>query len=107
VLVWGTAGAGCGGAAGDCSGCGKIEQRGVDLNGLLPLDHPARAVWAFVEQLDLSPLLEAIKAREGEPGHPPADPRIPMALWPYYNGASGPVGAWACRGASGLGGHRE
>jgi transposase len=55
----------------------------VDLNGLLPLDHPARAVWAFVEQLDLSPLLDTIKAREGEPGHPPANPQIPMALWLY------------------------
>jgi transposase len=61
----------------------QIELRVVDLNGLLPLDHPARAVWAFVEQLDLSPLLDAIKAREGEPGHPPANPQIPMALWLY------------------------
>jgi transposase len=61
----------------------QIELRVVDLNGLLPLDHPARAVWAFVEQLDLSALLDAIKAREGEPGHPPANPQIPMALWLY------------------------
>jgi transposase len=61
----------------------QIELRVVDLNGLLPLDHSARAVWAFVEQLDLSPLLDAIKAREGEPGHPPANPQIPMALWLY------------------------
>jgi len=53
------------------------------LEGLLPPDHPARAVWAFVEQLDLSPLLDAIKAREGEPGHPPPDPQILMALWLY------------------------
>jgi transposase len=61
----------------------QIELRVVDLDGLLPSDHPARAVWAFVEQLDLSPLLDAIKAREGEPGHPPANPQIPMALWLY------------------------
>lgn len=61
----------------------QIELRVVDLDGLLPLDHPARAVWGFVEQLDLSPLLDAIKAREGEPGHPPASPRVPMALWLY------------------------
>lgn len=61
----------------------QIALRVVDLEGLLPLDHPARAVWAFVERLDLSPLLDAIKAREGEPGHPPPDPQILMALWLY------------------------
>jgi len=61
----------------------QLELRVVDLDSLLPLDHPARAVWAYVEQLDLSPLLDAIKAREGAPGHPPAHPRVPMALWLY------------------------
>jgi hypothetical protein len=44
------------------------------------LDHPARAVWAFVEQLDLSLVLGAIKARADGPGHPPASPQVPMAL---------------------------
>ena len=47
------------------------------------MDHPARAVWAFVEQLDLSLVLDAIKARAGGPGHPPASPQVPMALWLY------------------------
>jgi transposase len=61
----------------------QLELRVVDWDSLLPLDHPARAVWAYVEQLDLSPLLDAIKAREGAPGHPPAHPRVPMALWLY------------------------
>jgi transposase len=61
----------------------QLALRVVDIEGLLPLDHPARAVWVFVEQLDLSPLLDAIKARKGEPGHPPANPKIPMALWLY------------------------
>jgi transposase len=61
----------------------QVELRVVDLDSLLPLDHPARAVWAYVEQLDLSPLLDAIKAREGAPGHPPAHPQVPMALWLY------------------------
>jgi transposase len=61
----------------------QLELRVVDLESLLPLDHPARAVWAFVAQLDLSPVLDAIKAREGGPGHPPASPQVPMALWLY------------------------
>ena len=29
------------------------------------MDHPARAAWAFVEQLDLSLVLDAVKARAG------------------------------------------
>jgi len=47
------------------------------------LDHPARAAWAFVEQLDLSLVLDAVKARAGGPGHSPASPQVPMALWLY------------------------
>ena len=42
-----------------------------------------RLVWAFAERLDLSPLYGAIKAVEGRPGHPPADPRLLLALWLY------------------------
>jgi transposase len=59
------------------------ELQVVDLDSLLSPDHPARAVWAFVSALDLSELLTAVKAREGEPGRPPADPRILMTLWLY------------------------
>jgi transposase len=55
----------------------------VDLEGLLPGDHRARIVVDFVEQLDLSALYDSIKAREGEPGRPPADPAVLMALWLY------------------------
>src|SRR3989454_8419886 len=61
----------------------QIELRSVDLDGLLPADHRARFVWAFVEGLDLEPLYEAIRATEGEPGRPPIDPAILTALWLY------------------------
>ena len=50
-------------------------------------------VWRFVEGLDLAALLGTIKAVEGRPGHPPADPRILLALWLYRN-----VEAWRARG---------
>lgn len=40
-------------------------------------------VWTFVEGLDVSALVAAVKAVEGRPGHPPADPRILLALWLY------------------------
>jgi transposase len=55
----------------------------VDLEALLPRDHRARIVVSFVEGLDLSALYDAIKAREGEPGRPPPDPAVLMALWLY------------------------
>src|SRR5580693_3559822 len=53
------------------------------LDDLLPRDHLARTVVAFVERLDLSAPYTAIRAREGAPGHPPADPRLLVALWLY------------------------
>jgi transposase len=61
----------------------QVELRAVDLEGLLPADHRARLVWAFVEGLDLGPLYERIRAVEGEPGRPPIDPAILTALWLY------------------------
>jgi transposase len=61
----------------------QISLRPVSLEELLPADHRARFVWAFAERLDLSALYGAIKAVEGRPGHPPADPRVLLALWLY------------------------
>lgn len=61
----------------------QMELRTVDLESLLPMDHPARAVWEFVESLDLSPLYAEIRAVEGGAGRPAIDPRIFMALWLY------------------------
>ena len=53
----------------------------MDLEGLLPLDHQARGIWALVEGLDLSDFLERIRAREGSAGRPAIDPRILLGLW--------------------------
>lgn len=61
----------------------QMELRTVDLESLLPMDHPARAVWEFVESLDLSPLYAEVRAVEGGAGRPAIDPRIFMALWLY------------------------
>ena len=55
----------------------------IDLEALLPSDHRTRIVWSFVESLDLSALYDAIKSREGEPGRPPPDPAVLLALWLY------------------------
>lgn len=59
----------------------QVELRPLSLEDLVADDHRVRLVWAFCETLDLGPLYGAIKAVEGRPGHPPADPRILMALW--------------------------
>jgi transposase len=46
-------------------------------------DHPVRAVWSFVEGLDLGWFYDRIKARGETPGRPATDPRILLALWLY------------------------
>ena len=61
----------------------QMEFRTVDLESLLPPDHAARAVWDFVESLDLSLLYAKIQSVEGGAGRPALDPRVPMALWLY------------------------
>jgi transposase len=55
----------------------------IDLDGMLPGDHRARIVWSFVESMDLSVLYAQINALEGEPGRPPPDPKVMLALWLY------------------------
>jgi transposase len=55
----------------------------VDLAALLPADHPARALWAVVDQFDLAALYTQIEARDEQAGAPAIDPKILVALWVY------------------------
>ena len=64
----------------------RIELRAVDIDSLIGQDHPARMIWAYVERLDLRGLEDAVKAREGAPGHPTIAPRLLLALWLYATG---------------------
>jgi transposase len=59
----------------------QIELRSVDIESLIGADHPARTIWAYVEGLDLRELKDAIKSREGRPGHPSISPQLLLALW--------------------------
>src|SRR3981081_4338557 len=59
----------------------QIAMQVAALDDLISEDHPVRSVWAFVEGLDLSALHQVIKAREGQPGHPPAAPKLMLGLW--------------------------
>lgn len=61
----------------------QVELRAVDLESLLPGNHPARAVWEFVESLDVGPLYAQVQSVEGRAGRPATDPRIYLALWLY------------------------
>lgn len=53
------------------------------LDGRIEADHPVRMVWAFVEGLNLSPLLSQIKSVKGGQGRDSTDPRILLTLWLY------------------------
>jgi len=59
----------------------QVELRAVDLEALLPDEHPARVIWAYVEKLDLSALEERVRARVHGPGQAPVSPRLQLALW--------------------------
>jgi transposase len=61
----------------------QIRFAPIDLESLLLPDHPARAIWAVVEKMDLSKFEATIAAREGHAGRPGIDPRILVALWIY------------------------
>jgi transposase len=53
----------------------------IDVDALLTDDHPARLVWAFVEQMNLDAFYAAVGSRQGEAGRPAADPAVLLALW--------------------------
>lgn len=57
----------------------------VDLDRIIPDEHPARGVWAFVESLDLTAFYDEIQARGSEPGRSATDPKMLLALWVFAN----------------------
>ncbi|MBL0011096.1 MAG: transposase [Nitrosomonas sp.] len=61
----------------------QVELRPSDLESLLPEDHQARIVWAYVEQADLPGIYAGIKAVEGGSGRAPIAPEILFSLWLY------------------------
>src|SRR5689334_3435827 len=55
----------------------------VDVDSLIPEDHPARLIASAVECLDLRRFYERIRAREASPGRPATDPKLLVSLWLY------------------------
>ncbi len=61
----------------------QIQMVTQDLDATLPEDHQARAIWDFLEQLDLSAFYASIQSVEGSAGRPASDPQVLLALWVY------------------------
>jgi transposase len=55
----------------------------VDLDAELPADHPARAMMAVLDRLDLRGLYAEVRARGATAGAPAIDPKILLGLWVY------------------------
>jgi hypothetical protein len=53
------------------------------IDDLLEADHPARAVWTYTQEVDLTLLYDCIRARGSVAGRPAIDPRLLVALWLY------------------------
>lgn len=59
----------------------QIEMQLFSLEQMLPSDHRARTVWAFVQSLDLEPLYEKIEVTASSAGRSATAPEILVALW--------------------------
>lgn len=55
----------------------------VDIEELIDQQHPARAIWEFVGQLDLHLYYEDIQVFEGEAGRSAFAPQLLISLWIY------------------------
>jgi transposase len=61
----------------------QIEIRSAALDQMIARDHRVRAVWLYVESLDVSPLYRDIQSVEGGVGRDAVDPKILLALWMF------------------------
>ena len=53
------------------------------IDEILEADHPARAIWAYVQGFELTLWYDLIRARGSVAGRPAIDPRLLVALWLY------------------------
>lgn len=61
----------------------QVIMRYSSLEDLIPEDHKVRAVWDYIQHLDLSQLFKKIRVIEGGVGRSAIDPYILLALWLY------------------------
>jgi transposase len=55
----------------------------LDVERLIELEHPARAIWELTGRLKLEGFYAPIEAVEGSAGRTPWDPRLLVSLWIY------------------------
>lgn len=61
----------------------QIEMIMSSLDEIIPDDHPVKAIWTYVDNLDLSKALFKIESYEGCAGRSAIDPKILITLWLY------------------------
>ncbi len=61
----------------------QVEMVMRDLDSLIPDNHPGRAIWGFLDHLDLSVFYSTIKSVVSSPGRPAIDPQVLLGLWVY------------------------
>lgn len=57
--------------------------RATDVESLIAFDHPARAIWGFLDRVDLGAFSEEQKAVEGHAGRPSVSPQLLLSIWIY------------------------
>jgi transposase len=61
----------------------QMVMRTIDMERLVEADHPVRAMWEMLGQVDLAPFMRGVRAVEGRPGQATVDPRLLASLWIY------------------------
>src|SRR5437899_5004702 len=61
----------------------QIFLRATDVESLIAEDHPVRAIWIFLDRLDLSKFSEEQRAVEGSVGRSAISPHLLLAIWIY------------------------
>ena len=61
----------------------QIFLRTTDVESLIAEDHPARAIWLFLDRLDLSKFSEEQRALEGNVGRSAICPHLLLSIWIY------------------------
>lgn len=61
----------------------QVEMMFRDLDSLISENHAVRAIWAYLNRLDLSAFYSSIKTLRNTPGRPASDPKVILALWIY------------------------
>jgi hypothetical protein len=61
----------------------QIEMQLKCLDDLLPREHKARAVWEFIDKMDLNISYQEIVSYYNQVGRPTTSPKILLSLWIY------------------------